>query len=223
MNSNLQVAQACKQIRQDPDLVDGYHAIGFSQGGQFLRAVAQRCPDPPMKILVSLGGQQQGVFGFPRCPGSSFTLCSYARRLLDYGAYWSWVQNEIVPAQYWHDPLDEKTYKEKSIFLADINNEKTINETYKENLIKLQKLILVKFGADTIVQPRESSWFGWYKPGQDKEVMDWKQTALYTEDWIGLKTLDEAGKVALLDIPGADHLQFSKDWFTENIVNRYFQ
>lgn len=53
--------------------------------------------------------------------------------------------------------------------------------------------------------------------------MDWKQTALYTEDWIGLKTLDEAGKVALLDIPGADHLQFSKDWFTENIVNRYFQ
>lgn len=65
MNSNLQVAQACKQIRQDPDLVDGYHAIGFSQGGQFLRAVAQRCPDPPMKILVSLG-MSSSSFSFSR-------------------------------------------------------------------------------------------------------------------------------------------------------------
>ncbi len=29
------------------------------QGGQFLRAVAQRCPDPPMRNLVSIGGQHQ--------------------------------------------------------------------------------------------------------------------------------------------------------------------
>lgn len=35
-----------------------YNAIGFSQGAQFLRAVAQRCPQG-MKNLVSIGGQHQ--------------------------------------------------------------------------------------------------------------------------------------------------------------------
>lgn len=35
-----------------------------------------------------------------------------------------WVQNSLVQAQYWHDPLNEDEYKTHSIFLADINNEK---------------------------------------------------------------------------------------------------
>ena len=35
---------------------------------------------------------------------------------------------------------------EKSQFLADINNERTVkNETYKENLMKLDNLVLVKW------------------------------------------------------------------------------
>ncbi|OQR70387.1 palmitoyl-protein thioesterase 1-like [Tropilaelaps mercedesae] len=222
MNSNDQVKQACEIIGNDPDLANGYHAIGFSQGGQFMRALAQRCPEPPIKVLVSLGGQHQGVYGLPRCPGSSSSLCEYVRRVLDYGAYWSWVQGEVVPAQYWHDPTDEATYRANSIFLADINNENRVNESYRDNLKKLEKLVLVKFGADTVVQPRESSWFGWYKPGQDQVVMDWKETTLYKEDTIGLKALDEAGKVDLIEVSGADHLQMSEEWFTENIVKKYF-
>ena len=66
--------------------------MGFSQGGQFLRAVAQRCPNPPMLNLVSVGGQHQGVYGLPHCPGNSSTVCDYIRRLLNYGAYVSWIQ-----------------------------------------------------------------------------------------------------------------------------------
>ena len=72
------------------------------------RAVAQRCPTPPMFNLVSVGGQHQGgrdcvaivllrllvclisvvagVFGFPRCPGSE-ALCEMVRKLLNYGVY----------------------------------------------------------------------------------------------------------------------------------------
>lgn len=36
MNVNLQVEDACKQIATDPKLANGYNAIGFSQGAQFL-------------------------------------------------------------------------------------------------------------------------------------------------------------------------------------------
>ena len=51
------------------------------------RAVAQRCPDPPMVNLVTLGAQHQGVYGFPQCPGDNVKLCNYVRFLLSYGAY----------------------------------------------------------------------------------------------------------------------------------------
>ena len=55
----------CQELAENPDLQNGYNAIGFSQGGQFLRAVAQKCPNPPMKNLVTIAGQHQGVFGIP--------------------------------------------------------------------------------------------------------------------------------------------------------------
>ncbi|KAA0199267.1 hypothetical protein HAZT_HAZT008932 [Hyalella azteca] len=35
-NANDQVAFVCEKLQADPELSGGYHAIGFSQGGQFL-------------------------------------------------------------------------------------------------------------------------------------------------------------------------------------------
>ncbi|KAI7694070.1 hypothetical protein SSS_03808 [Sarcoptes scabiei] len=67
MNLNQQVEKACEIIQSDEKLKNGYNAIGFSQGGQILRGIAQRCPYPPMKQLISIGGQHQGVYGLPKC------------------------------------------------------------------------------------------------------------------------------------------------------------
>lgn len=53
----------------------------------FRRAVAQRCPNPPMKNLISLGGQHQGVYGLPNCLVLKHQLCDYVRRLLNHAAY----------------------------------------------------------------------------------------------------------------------------------------
>ncbi len=87
-------------------------------------------------------------------------MCDYARRLLNYGAYIPWIQRMLVQAQYWHDPLDEASYVAKNIFLADINNEREPrNETYAENLRSLDKLVLVRFTEDTMVDPRGTEWF----------------------------------------------------------------
>eukprot|EP00064_Thunnus_orientalis_P021313 superscaffoldBa00006385_g21473 len=61
MDVNEQVSMVCSQLAQDPKLKGGYNAMGFSQGAQFLRAVAQRCPSPPMKTLISIGGQHQEI------------------------------------------------------------------------------------------------------------------------------------------------------------------
>lgn len=103
------------------------------------RAVAQRCPQPPMKVLISLGGQHQGVFGLPKCPSLKLHTCEYIRRLLNYAAYEEWAQQVSVQATYWHDPFQEYKYKAHSTFLADINNEVFSNGLYVDNLKKLDK------------------------------------------------------------------------------------
>ncbi|XP_015595501.1 palmitoyl-protein thioesterase 1 [Cephus cinctus] len=220
MNVNKQIDQVCQELSEDRNLQDGYNAIGFSQGSQFLRAIAQRCPNPPILNLISLGGQHQGVYGLPNCGSLEHVLCDYLRRMLNYGAYYKFVQERLVQAEYWHDPLRENEYKKYSIFLADINNELTINETYKDNLKKLKTFVLVKFENDTMVQPRESEWFGFYKPGQAVELETLQESKLYTEDRLGLREMDKDGKIHFLSV-NANHLQFTDVWFIENVINQY--
>lgn len=56
-----------------------------------------------------------------------------------------------------------------------------INQTYKDNLLKLQNLVLVLFEDETIVQPKESEWFGFYAPGQDKKIVSLFDSPIYKQ------------------------------------------
>ncbi|GCC27748.1 palmitoyl-protein thioesterase 1-like isoform X1 [Chiloscyllium punctatum] len=217
MNVNHQVEMVCNILSNDKKLQNGYNAMGFSQGGQFIRAVAQRCPSPAMKNLITFGAQHQGVYGLPHCPGESSHICNWIRKMLNLGAYSSPIQQHLVQAEYWHDPLNEDLYRNNSIFLAEINQERRINESYKENLMKLNKFVMVKFLKDLTVDPVDSEWFGFYKAGQAKDTYSLQESVLYQEDRLGLKAMDEAGKLEFLTVDG-DHLQFSKKWFINNIV-----
>uniref|UniRef100_A0A6Q2WSH7 Palmitoyl-protein thioesterase 1 n=1 Tax=Esox lucius TaxID=8010 RepID=A0A6Q2WSH7_ESOLU len=207
MDVNEQVAMVCSQLSQDPKL----------KSGQFLRAVAQRCPSPPMKTLISIGGQQQGVYGLPRCPGESSVICDWIRKKLNSGAYTDVVQKHLVQAQYWHDPLNDDLYKKHSLFLADINQERVVNETYKKNLQMLDKFVMVKFLQDTVVDPVDTEWFGFLKTGQAKETETLQESVLYKEDRLGLAAMEAAGKLHFLATEG-DHLQFTEKWFNENLL-----
>jgi palmitoyl-protein thioesterase len=68
---NAQVGRACDELHSLPALRGGYVAVGFSQGGQFLRAVAQRCQHLGpgggwrMHTLVTMGSQHQGIMDVP--------------------------------------------------------------------------------------------------------------------------------------------------------------
>lgn len=223
------------------------------------RALVQRCPTPKMKNLISLGGQHQGVYGLPNCGSLSHPSCDYLRRLLNHAAYlewvaWvqiasfnfvfrfaRWVQRFLVQATYWHDPLNEEGYKKYSTFLADINNERTLNVDYIQNLRSLEKLVFVKFENDSMVQPVESEWFGFYKTGQAVVIEALQQSEIYLEvcrskifwgvrdrvkwlfqDRLGLQKMDADSKLHFLSTPG-DHLQFTWDWFEQNIVDPFLR
>jgi palmitoyl-protein thioesterase len=218
-----QIDLACSIVKNDSRLANGFHAVGFSQGGLFIRGLVQECGDQiPVRSLVSIGGPQQGVYGVPHCLGEDHTLCDYMRRLLNYGAYTSWVQDILVQAQYWHDPLAEEEYSNKSIFLAKYNNQgPDKNAAYKENLMKVEKFLLVKFSKDTMVDPKGSEWFSWFSPTDSSKIVPYNETALYTEDWIGLKTLDEGKRLHFMAVDG-NHLQLdnkSLDYIIDNYLH----
>jgi len=215
-----EVSDVCSQLKSDPQLQNGFNAVGFSQGGQFLRAYVERCNDPPVYNLITMGGQHQGVADIPECTSVNTTICSIVEELLAYGAYNSLVQELVVQAQYFHDPLEPNDYLTYNTFLPDINSDITINPTYKENIMKLNNLVLVMFAEDTVVVPKESSWFGFFPDNDLSHIIPYNQTQLYIQDRIGLKSLDEAGKLKFDSCPG-NHMKFSMDWFTQHVTVPY--
>ena len=55
--------------------------------------------------------------------------------------------------------------------------------------------MLVASSVDTIIVPRESSWFGFYADNSTSEIVPLRQSDLYKQDRLGLRALDRAGKL----------------------------
>jgi palmitoyl-protein thioesterase len=214
-NLTEQVAKACADIAAHPILstAPAIDALGFSQGGQFLRAYVQRCNNPPVRSLVTFGSQHNGITAFKEC-GTSDWLCRGAMALLRVGTWSSFVQSHLVPAQYFRDPAQYDKYLEHSNFLADINNERPIkNHMYNRNIAMLENLALYMFEDDTTVIPKETAWF---EEVNGTEIIPLRARKLYSEDWLGLRQLDRKGGLQMRTIPG-EHMRL-----TDKILNETF-
>lgn len=227
-NLNLQIPFVCDQlwswyrntsygsITTQPGEELGFDAIGFSQGGLFLRAAIERC-NLPIRTLITFGSPHNGISDFLYCTGSA--VCRVQNAVLKRQALTNYQQTHIIPAQYFRDPKSIEDYLERSLFLADVNNEHSTlrNETYISNISQnLRKLVLISFAQDTTVIPKESAWF------QDGPNIPLRHRKLYTEDWIGLRALEEThgpDAIETLELNG-QHMQIENDDF-ESIVKMY--
>jgi len=202
-----------------PELKDGFNAIGFSQGGQFLRAYVERCNDPPVHNLITYGAQHNGISSIPGCNDDDSEFCAKMKFLISTNVYSSFVQNNVVQAQYFKSVENYEEYLEKSNFLADINNEREIkNSLYKNNMISLNKFVMIKFEDDDMVIPPTSAWFGWIDDFD--ELIPFNKTDAYKEDWLGLQTMEKQNKLDFLTAPGS-HMQVDLDYFIENVFHPY--
>ncbi|KAI9860074.1 MAG: hypothetical protein M1824_003312 [Vezdaea acicularis] len=213
-NLTLQIAQVCEDIATHPILstAPGINALGFSQGGQFLRGYIERCNTPPVRSLVTFGSQHNGISRFQKCAETDW-ICQAANGLLRGNTWTEFIQSRVVPAQYFRDPEQIEEYLEASNFLADINNErsKQRNETYKKNLAKLKWFVMYMFEEDQTVFPKESSWFAEVNEtdGTKREITWLRNRELYKDDWLGLKELDDRGALEFLKMKGG-HMQLDE-------------
>ena len=132
----------------------------------------------------------------------------------------------LFQAQYYRDTSQLTVYLSSNQFLTSINNEipESRNNTYAQNFASLSNLVLVLFTQDKTVVPKESAWFGSYASTEDQSpftptLVPMRLQPLYKEDWIGLKQLDQAGRVKLLSCEG-EHMQLPRDCW-EPIVKQY--
>ncbi|RPA82095.1 palmitoyl-protein thioesterase precursor [Ascobolus immersus RN42] len=218
-----QIHDVCEQLSSIPELSQGFNALGFSQGGQFLRGYIERCNFPPVHTLVTYGSQHNGVSEFVAACRATDWLCKSAAGLLQRGAFQRFVQTRLVPAQYYRDPERLEEYLEESAFLADINNERPDiresggNDEYKWRLSELKRFVMVMFEEDELVVPKESAWF--------QEVIDGNVTKLedrpmIKEDWIGLKKLVDEGRISY-ELAKGGHMELDEEDL-EGMFKKYF-
>jgi palmitoyl-protein thioesterase len=154
-----------------------------------------------------------GVSSIPGCETGA--MCQYINYVAENLVYFSMAQNLIGPAGYYRDNSSVDNYSSylaDSVFLPTLNNERgddATKATTKSKFASLDRAMLVMFDGDTVVHPQESEWFQQFVPGTT-EVEPLKDSAFWIDDYIGLRALDEAGKVSFVSITG-DHLQFSEE------------
>ena len=206
----------CNKLHADEYYKNGnFSIIGISQGAVITKYIIEYCKfEHPVRNLVTFGGPNMGVSMAPKYPREHWDGY-FLTMLINEFVYWELAQWIIAPADYWRNPNDMEGYLKSSRFLAEANNEVHFDQARKDSWLSLNHCMFIKWMNDTVIIPRESSWWGEYKP--DFNIVSRFDTRVYKEDLIGIRTLEEQGRAEFVEILG-DHM----DNILENLNQTVF-
>ncbi|XP_076862156.1 lysosomal thioesterase PPT2 [Brachyhypopomus gauderio] len=190
---------------------DGVNLICYSQGGLICRGILSILPDHNVHSFISLSSPQAGQYGdtdylkylFPTFVKSNiFRVC------------YTYLGQRISICNYWNDPHHKEMYVNSSDYLALLNNERSHpNSTvWKENFLRIKKLVLIGGPDDGVIMPWQSSHFGFYDVNET--VVEMKYQDAFLRDSFGLKTLYARGDLEMCTVPGVPHIY----WHSNEMV-----
>lgn len=94
---------------------------------------------------------------------------------------------------------------------------KKINDQYRNRMLKLDEVVLVRYLDDDVVKPNVSEEFGFWADEKQNSFVLMKDTDGYKKDLIGLKSLDLQGKVKIYHFKGK-HLEGFEDDILKDLV-----
>jgi len=201
---------ACGQILNDTNLQGTFNVIGLSQGGILARYIIESCNiTGRVSKYLSIGGPQMGTNSVPKCAGGGI-FCDLVNGVTRKAVYTTYIQENVAPAGYFKNMAQYEAYLEYASFLPSLNNEKPglKNAQFASNVANLDGLMLVMFDNDTVLDPPQTAWFSYYDI--NGTVIPMEEQQIYQEDWIGIKALNEQGKIQMIALPG-DHLSFTNE------------
>lgn len=224
---DTQVEQFASYVSSKPELANGFHAVGLSQGGPIVRAYIERYNNPPVKRFVSVCGPLTGVYDCPKelrdFPIVGQALCNWYK-----SDPYSGLLGDLPLGftDYFVTVDNEQQYLDGNKWLTSLNNQgnfsgNNANSTYTSNWASLDQLLLVGATEDTVVYPWQSEWFGGWdwtdSPSAPLTVFNYTEWPPYQNNAFGLKTLIDAGSVTFKSYAG-DHLRFSTEFWNDNVL-----
>lgn len=199
----VQVKGVWQKIQQFVDnATDGVNMICFSQGGLVCRGILEQFSEAKVNTFISLSSPQAGQFGDTEYMKWFFP--NFTRDHL-YLVLYNEVGQDLSLANYWNDPHHQDLYKQYCEFLPPLNNG-SISVSARSNFLKLEQLVLIGGPDDGVIQPWQSSHFGFYD--ESLTVLPMTSQDFYKDDSFGLRTLNQQGKVKVYEIPGVKHIHW---------------
>ncbi|XP_024131612.1 lysosomal thioesterase PPT2 [Oryzias melastigma] len=187
---------------------EGVHLLCFSQGGPICRGVLSVLPNHNVHTFIALSSPLAGQYGAPKYYKY---IPSPARGSVHLFCYNRIAQNQVSVCNYWNDPHQQFRYLKHNNYLPLLNGEKVHSRTavWRNNFLRIRKLVLIGGPDDEIITPWQSSQFGFYN--SQEAIIDMRQQTFYTQDSFGLKTLDARGDIIECIQSGVKHSEWQSN------------
>ena len=225
--------------------------LGFSQGGVFARAMVETCEDEVNALITfgaPHSGVWKFPGCDKMANALSRKWCEYSRKVASKAAYSKMLKSKSVQASYFRDVSDAKRFEQyvrSGSLLSVINGEDDgsddddargeerkmkMGQRRREKMCNLDVFAMFSFEKDEVVVPRDSAVFSdapsvpfEYTEEKSSELLNVRETKFYLneEDGLCLRELDEKNRMKIDVVPDAHHMQFSLEWFTENVIEKY--
>ncbi len=208
-NFEEQAKMGCENLKKNPHFQDKFNILGISQGTLLGRYIIEKC-DIKGEVInyLSFDGPQQGIGQLPKLYCGQ--LCDYLNNITVNLIYNDYIIQHMGPSSYYKFKWDQKLYLSKNLFLKDLNNEGSVkNESYYNRMTKLNKVMLIKGKKDTVITPRESSWFEFYD-FEGRNIVKLENSDFYINDYIGIRKLNEEGKIYFVEFEN-EHVLFTME------------
>lgn len=225
--------------------------LGFSQGGVFARAMVETCEDEVNALITfgaPHSGVWKFPGCDKMANALSRKWCEYSRKVASKAAYSKMLKSKSVQASYFRDVSDAKRFEQyvrSGSLLSVINGEEDgsddedargeerkmkMGQRRRAKMCNLDVFAMFSFEKDEVVVPRDSAVFSdaptvpfEYTEEKSSELLNVRETKFYLneEDGLCLRELDEKNRMKIDVVPDAHHMQFSLEWFTENVIDKY--
>ena len=222
-----QYIRQCKAANADA-FAEGFTLLCHSQGALTCRTTVELMDDLTAGevTLISMAGPHRGQFGIP---GKWQDKLPWGRDLgytmMLTGLFVETFQDDLSIANFWNDPRSTagiwgkpaSDYLNGNTFLPVLNNnpgratqgpskrpDAAEAARYKANFLKLKYALFLGSPVDDTIIPWDSSVWSFYNPDASATIPV-EQTAMWSEDWLGLAELNATGRLELTVVENMCH------------------